>query len=44
LNNIKEPKGGKKLTAAEFATEREKLMEEMRKNMPANGNRTFRIN
>jgi GLPGLI family protein len=44
LSNIKEPKGGKKLTAAEFATEREKLMEEMRKNMPANSNRTFRVN
>jgi GLPGLI family protein len=34
---IKEPKDGKKLTAAEFSKEREKLMEEMRKNMP-NGN------
>lgn len=37
LNKIKEPKDGKKLTAAEFSKEREKLMEEMRKNMP-NGN------
>ncbi len=36
-NKIKEPKDGKKITAAEFATEREKMMEEMRKNMP-NGN------
>ena len=36
---IKEPKDGKKLTAAEFAKEREKLMEEMRKNMPAGGER-----
>jgi GLPGLI family protein len=34
LNKIKEPKDGKKLTAAEFAIERDKLMEEMRKNMP----------
>lgn len=34
-NKIKEPKDGKKLTAAEFSKEREKLLEEMRKNMPA---------
>lgn len=34
---IKEPKDGKKLTAAEFSKERDKMMEEMRKNMP-NGN------
>lgn len=34
-NKIKEPKDGKKLTAAEFSKEREKMMEEMRKNMPA---------
>lgn len=32
-NKIKEPSDGKKLTAAEFNTEREKIMEEMRKNM-----------
>lgn len=32
---IREPKEGKKLTAAEFTKEREKMMEEMRKNMPA---------
>ena len=31
---IKVPNDGKKLTAAEFVKEREKLMEEMRKNMP----------
>lgn len=31
---IKAPNDGKKLTAAEFSKEREKLMEEMRKNMP----------
>jgi GLPGLI family protein len=34
LNKIKEPKDGKKMTAAEFDKEREKVMEEMRKNMP----------
>ena len=34
-NKIKEPAEGKKMTAAEFSKEREKLMEEMRKNMPA---------
>jgi GLPGLI family protein len=33
-NKIKAPSDGKKLTAAEFVKEREKLMEEMRKNMP----------
>jgi GLPGLI family protein len=37
LNKIKEPKDGKKMTAAEFTKEREKIMEEMRKNMPNNG-------
>lgn len=31
---IKEPKEGKRLTAAEFSKERDRLMEEMRKNMP----------
>ncbi len=35
LNKIKEPKDGKRLTAAEFSKEREKMMEEMRRNMPA---------
>ncbi len=33
-NKIKAPKEGKKLTGAEFIKEREKLMEEMRKNSP----------
>ena len=33
-SKIKPPKEGKKLTAAEFTAEREKIMEEMRKNMP----------
>jgi GLPGLI family protein len=42
VSKIKPPKDGKKLTAAEFAKERDALMEEMRKNMPA-GN-TIRIN
>lgn len=32
---IKAPKEGKHLTAAEFAKERDKMMEEMRRNMPA---------
>ena len=41
-SKIKEPNEGKKLTAAEFAIEREKLMEEMRKNLPEG--RTIRIN
>ena len=36
-SKIKEPKDGKKMTAAEFTKERQKVMEEMRKNMP-NGN------
>lgn len=31
---IKEPGEGKRLTAAEFSKERDKMMEEMRKNMP----------
>jgi GLPGLI family protein len=34
-NKIKEPKDGKRLTVAEFNKEREKMMEEMRRNMPA---------
>jgi GLPGLI family protein len=36
-NKIKIPKDGKKMTAAEFAKEREKLVEEMRKNLGGNG-------
>lgn len=32
---IKEPKDGKRMTAAEFSKERDKMMEEMRRNMPA---------
>ena len=34
VSKIKEPKDGKKMTAAEFDKERDKIMEEMRKNMP----------
>lgn len=34
LSKIREPKDGKKVTQAEFVAERDKLMEEMRKNMP----------
>ena len=34
-NKIKAPKDGKKLTPAEFALERDKMMQEMRKNMPS---------
>ena len=36
-SNIKEPKGGKHITAAEFHKERDKTFEEMRKNMPGGG-------
>jgi GLPGLI family protein len=43
LASIKEPKGGKRMTAEEFNKERDKLMEEMRRNNPG-GNRTIRIN
>jgi GLPGLI family protein len=43
LSAIKEPKGGKRMTAAEFSKERDALLEEMRKNNPG-GNRTIRIN
>ncbi|RPD50972.1 GLPGLI family protein [Paracnuella aquatica] len=35
--NIKEPKGGKSITAADFALERNKMFEEMRRNMPRGG-------
>ena len=43
VSKIKEPKDGKKMTAAEFEKEREKVMEEMRKNMP-NGMRIRTMN
>ena len=42
-SKIKEPKGGNRLSAAAFVLEREKLMEEMRKNNPG-GNRVIRMN
>jgi GLPGLI family protein len=34
VSKIKEPKEGKKMTAAEFDKEREKIMQEMQRNMP----------
>ena len=37
-NKIKEPKEGKKVTAAEFIEERDKILDEMRKNRAGNGN------
>ena len=40
---IKEPKDGKKITQAEFEKEREKMMDEMRKNLP-NGMRVRTMN
>lgn len=42
-SSIKEPKGGKAITAANFAKEREKMFEEMRRNMPPGGQRTMRM-
>ena len=38
LSSIKEPKGGKRVSQAEYLKERDKMMEEMRKNMPAGSN------
>jgi GLPGLI family protein len=35
--SIKEPKGGKHIAAAEYNKEREKVLEEMRRNMPTGG-------
>jgi GLPGLI family protein len=35
VSKIREPRDGKKVTAAEFTKERDKLMEEMRRNMPS---------
>lgn len=35
--NVKEPKGGKRISAEEYARERNKMMEEMRRNMPPGG-------
>lgn len=42
VNNIKEPKGGKRISAEDFSKEREKVLEEMRRNMPPGG-RIMRI-
>jgi GLPGLI family protein len=46
LSKINEPNDGKKVSAAEFTKEREKLMEEMKKNMPngGDGNRVRIVN
>lgn len=41
--SIREPRGGKRITGAEFTKERERLMEEMRRNNPG-GNTIIRIN
>ena len=43
LSSIKEPKGGKRVTPAEFDKERDALLEELRKNNPG-GNRVIRMN
>lgn len=43
LDDIKEPKGKKRYTAAEFKEEREKMMEEMNRNNQG-GNRVMRMN
>lgn len=43
LDDIKEPKGKKRYTAAEFKVEREQMMEEMNKNNQG-GNRIIRMN
>lgn len=39
VSSIKEPKGGKRMTADEYAKERDKVLEEMRKNAPPGGRR-----
>ena len=38
-NVIKEPKGGKRISSVDYNKEQEKVMEEMRRNMPAGGRR-----
>jgi GLPGLI family protein len=38
LSTIKEPKGGKRVTQAEYVKERDKMINEMQKNLPAGGN------
>jgi GLPGLI family protein len=40
---IKEPKGGKRITAAEFTKLRDKELEEMRRNMPAGSGRRVQL-
>ena len=43
VSAIKEPKGGKRITAAEFTKLRDKEFEEMRRNMPAGGGRRIQL-
>ena len=43
LASIKEPTKGKKVTPDEFTKERDKMMDEMRKNNQGNGNRIIRM-
>ena len=40
---IKEPKGGKRITAVEFTKLRDKELDEMRRNMPTGGGRRIDI-
>ena len=42
-SSIKEPKGGKRITAAEFTKLRDKEMEDMRRNMPTGGGRRIEL-
>jgi len=44
IASIKEPQGKKRYTPDEFKKERDKMMEEMQKNMQGGGNRQIRIN
>jgi GLPGLI family protein len=43
VSAIKEPKGGKHITAAEFNKQRDKEFEEMRRNMPTGGGRRIQV-
>ena len=43
IASIKEPTKGKKITPDEFTKERDKMMEEMRKNNQGSGNRVIRM-
>jgi GLPGLI family protein len=44
VSSIKEPKGGKRISGADYAKERDKMMEEMQKNMPPGGRMQIRMN